>query len=83
MSLKAVTYCKQYRRANVHTVGCNFKCKGCPYNSNKESMHQELGIEQVTNALKSLNVKWVHFVGGEPTLCQETLVVSQHSAMKS
>ena len=70
MSLKAVTYCKQYRRANVHTVGCNFKCKGCPYESNKEPMHQELGIEQVTNALKSLNVKWVHFVGGEPTLCQ-------------
>lgn len=74
MPLKGVTYCEQYKRANVHTSGCNFKCKGCSYKLNEERLQKIttiLTLEQVKSALSSLEVKRVHFVGGEPTLCQE------------
>ncbi|MDO9536811.1 MAG: radical SAM protein [Thermoplasmata archaeon] len=72
MSLKAVTYCEQYKRANVHTSGCNFKCKGCSYKLNEHGPRTKtLSLEQVKSALRSLEVKRVHFVGGEPTLCRD------------
>ncbi|MDD2666561.1 MAG: radical SAM protein [Methanocellales archaeon] len=72
MPLVSVTYCQQYKRANVHTYGCNFKCKGCSYKLNEErSQTKTLTLEQVKNALRSLKIKRVHFVGGEPTLCQD------------
>jgi len=77
-ALESVTYCQRYKRANIHTIGCNFKCKGCSYKLiKKESRGKILSAEEVKSALKTLDIKRVHFVGGEPTICEDIASIAK------
>ncbi len=83
--IKKVTYSERYRRATVYTSGCNFRCIGCSYKLNNTSsagnplgeIASSLTSEEVINALKKLDLKRVHFVGGEPTLCPDIGAIAE------
>ncbi len=63
-----VTYNMEFKRANVHNNGCNFRCRGCSYKlKNGGQEIKPLGLEQIKKTLGKLDVDRVHFVGGEPT----------------
>ena len=72
MPFYKVTYSEQYRRATVHNRGCNFRCLGCAYKIRDIAPVDnwpELG--EVKAAVAALDVDRVHFMGGEPTTCED------------
>jgi len=75
--IRKVTYNERYKRANIHTAGCNFRCIGCSYKLRKVKEGKKLTPEEVINALKKLNIRRVHFIGGEPTLCPDIKVIAE------
>ncbi len=76
-SLRKVTYCERYRRANIYTAGCNFRCIGCSYKLRTEEERDALTPEEVMDALKPLNLRRVHFIGGEPTFCPDIEAIAE------
>jgi len=60
---------------NIHTVGCGLNCKGCIYKlrerENRKRVEAGVTVETVEKVLRRLDVRRVHFLGGEPTICPE------------
>ena len=68
MPFYKVTYSEKYRRATVHSWGCNFRCEGCTYKLKSYTRPEEfLSLEEIQDCLRSLDIDTVHFMGGEPT----------------
>lgn len=64
-----ITYSSQFKRATLYNWGCNFNCKGCSYKLKPPYKPGTpfLNMEKVKEVLERLDVKRVHFIGGEPT----------------
>ncbi len=75
--IRKVTYSERYRRANIHTARCNFRCLGCSYKLRTEEEGKALAPEEVMDALRNLNLRRVHFIGGEPTLCPDIEAIAE------
>ena len=69
MPIVKVTHNTLYRRANVHSQGCNFNCEWCSYKlKNGKQTTRFIDDTEVKKALKDLDIDRVHFIGGEPTI---------------
>ncbi|MEN6645326.1 MAG: radical SAM protein [Armatimonadia bacterium] len=73
MAFYKLTYSEQYRRATVHNLGCNFRCRGCAYKLKGGHPKPERipALEEFKEALAGLECDRVHFMGGEPTTCAD------------
>ncbi len=71
MSIYKITYSEDYKRANLHNRGCNFNCDWCSYKLREQDYSPCLEVSKIKNVLRELDIERVHFVGGEPTLCEE------------
>lgn len=73
MPFYKLTYSKQYRRATVHNLGCNFRCIGCAYKlkGGHPKPDRIPALEEFKTALAGLDCDRVHFMGGEPTTCAD------------
>ena len=69
MPFVKVTFSSHFKRANVYTDRtCMLRCKGCSYKLETSQQRAYLGAEKVKEVLSALNLKRVHFLGGEPAL---------------
>lgn len=65
-----VTYSPRFKRVSLYNWGCNFRCRGCsyklkpPYKPGTPFIH----IDKIKEILRRLDVRSVHFLGGEPTI---------------
>jgi pyruvate formate lyase activating enzyme len=76
-----ITYNPKYRFATLHNFGCTFRCPVCSYKlrSGAEGVPGQahprperfLGVEQMKEALRSVAVERVCFMGGEPTTAKD------------
>ena len=73
MPFYKLTYSEQYRRATVHNLGCNFRCRGCAYKlkGGHPKPDRLPALEEFKQALAGLDCDRVHFMGGEPTTCAD------------
>ncbi len=68
MAFYKLTHSAQYRRATVHNLGCNFRCRGCAYKLRGRPTPERIpSLEEFREALRRLDISRVHFMGGEPT----------------
>jgi len=71
-----------HERVCVHNKGCNFHCLGCAYKVPNAGIgpsdsDREIGTQQVIETLWKMNVKRVHFVGGEPLINSDLARVAE------
>ncbi len=81
MAFYKVTYNERYGFATVHNYGCTFKCPICSYKLRSgpdgkpgfayPKPTRYLSVEEIEEALTSVNPKHVNFMGGEPTVSKE------------
>lgn len=76
-----ITHNSKYHFATVHNYGCTYRCPVCSYRL--RSGHQGrpgfsypkpegfLSVEQIQTALRSVEIKTLYFMGGEPTVARE------------
>jgi len=68
MVIYKISYSRNYKRANIHNIGCNFNCPWCSYKLNgKKHFPKILRVNDIKNILNGFEVDRVHFVGGELT----------------
>ena len=69
MPFVKVTFSRHFKRANVYTDRtCMLRCKGCSYKLDNSQQRARLPAEKVKEVLSALDLKRVHFLGGEPAL---------------
>ena len=81
MAFYKVTYNKKYNFATVHNYGCTFGCPICSYKLASGSdgtpglaypkPERFLSKDEIKDALSSVSLKKVHFMGGEPTVAKD------------
>ena len=81
MAFHKITYNEKYRFATLHNFGCTFRCPVCSYKlrSGAEGRPGQshprpehfLSVAQMKQALRSVAVEKVFFMGGEPTVATE------------
>jgi pyruvate formate lyase activating enzyme len=68
MAIYKITYSDEYKRATLHNWGCNMHCQGCSYKVlNYPKPESFPTMDKIKETLKTLDLKCVHFMGGEPT----------------
>src|SRR5208283_3065745 len=81
MAFYKITYNEQYRFATVHNYGCTFHCPTCSYKlrsgpSGKPGLafpspKKYLETAEIKEALRSLPIQNLYFMGGEPTVAKD------------
>jgi pyruvate formate lyase activating enzyme len=81
MAFFRITHNEKYRFATLHSFGCTFRCGVCSYrlrsgaNGTPGLIHPRpekyLTVEEMKQALRSVKVDKVFFMGGEPTVSKE------------
>jgi len=81
MPFHRVTYNDKYRFATLHNYGCTFRCPVCSYKlrsgpaglpgHSHPKPERFLTVEQMQQALESVSLDKVFFMGGEPTVATE------------
>ena len=81
MAFFKITYNEKYRFATLHNFGCTFRCRICSYklHSGAEGTPGQsfprpekfLSVEDMKQALWSVAIDKVFFMGGEPTVAKE------------
>ncbi len=81
MAFFRVTYNDKYRFATLHNLGCTFHCKVCSYKlrSGADGIPgmsypppmRPLTVDEIKDALRSVELDKVYFMGGEPTVSRE------------
>jgi pyruvate formate lyase activating enzyme len=81
MAFFKITYNDKYRFATLHNFGCTFRCGVCSYKlrSGAEGTpghsfpqpEKFLSVPEMKQALRSVSVDKVYFMGGEPTVAKE------------
>ncbi len=81
MAFYRITYHEQYRFATLHNFGCTFRCPFCSYKLrsgaegtpglSSPAPARFLSEEEQKDALRSVPVDKVYFMGGEPTTARE------------
>jgi len=81
MAFHKVTYNEKYRFATLHNKGCTFRCPVCSYKLRSgadgapglgfPAPERFLSREELKQALRSVPVDKVFFMGGEPTVAPE------------
>jgi len=81
MAFHRITYNEKHRFATLHNFGCTFRCPVCSYKLRSGSdcrpgqsyprPERFLSIKQMQQALASVKVDKVFFMGGEPTVAKE------------
>lgn len=68
----SITYSDKYQRATLRNHGCNYRCIGCSYKlKSPEKPVSHLSLDSIRDCLRSLPLREVSFMGGEPTLNPE------------
>ncbi|MCE5213692.1 MAG: radical SAM protein [Methanobacterium sp.] len=66
MAIYKITYCEEFKRANLHNYGCNFNCTWCSYKLGNQTVPNKfLDLKKIKEVLSELDIERVHFVGGE------------------
>ncbi|MGA2702329.1 MAG: radical SAM protein [Isosphaeraceae bacterium] len=81
MAFFKITYNEKYRFATLHSFGCTFRCGVCSYKLRSGARgtpglsfprpQKFLTIPEMKQALRSVAVDKVYFMGGEPTVSKE------------
>jgi pyruvate formate lyase activating enzyme len=81
MSFHRITYSQKYRFATLHNFGCTFRCPVCSYKLRSGPAGTPglsfprpanfLSVDQMKDALRSVSIDKVFFMGGEPTVAAE------------
>lgn len=81
MSFYRITYHEKYRFATLHNFGCTFRCPVCSYKLRSGAdgrpghafpkPERYLSVEEMKQALQSVSIEKVFFMGGEPTVAAE------------
>jgi pyruvate formate lyase activating enzyme len=81
MPFHRITYNEKYRFATLHNFGCTFRCGVCSYKLRSGAIgapgqsypkpEHFLTVEQMKQALRSVSIDKVFFMGGEPTVAAE------------
>jgi pyruvate formate lyase activating enzyme len=81
MPFHRITYNEKYRFATLHNYGCTFRCPVCSYKLRSGAAGSAglshprpvsfLTVEQMKDALGSVTIDKVFFMGGEPTVAVE------------
>ncbi len=81
MAFHKITYNEKYRFATLHNYGCTFRCPTCSYKlrSGPDGMpghvhpkpQRFLERQEMEQALRSVTVEKVFFMGGEPTVAAD------------
>ncbi|NLW50690.1 MAG: radical SAM protein [Candidatus Brocadiaceae bacterium] len=81
MAFYKITHNEKHRFATVHNYGCTFRCPICSYKLRSgpdgrpghayPAPERFLSLEEVCNALSSVDVDRVNFMGGEPTVAPD------------
>lgn len=70
LGIYKITYSRRFKRASLYGWGCNFRCKGCIYKLKPPYKPGTpfIPLRKLKEALRGLDVRRVHFLGGEPTI---------------
>jgi pyruvate formate lyase activating enzyme len=81
MAFYKITYNEKYRFATLHNYGCTFKCPICSYKLRSGANgipgkaytkpERFLAVAEMKEALESIEVDKVNFMGGEPSIALE------------
>jgi len=81
MAFFKITYNEKYRFATLHNFGCTFRCAVCSYKLRSGAQgtpgqsfprpERYLSVPEMKQALRSVSVEKVYFMGGEPTVSEE------------
>ena len=81
MAFFRITYNEKYRFATLHSFGCTFRCSVCSYRLRSGANgtpglafprpEKYLTVDEMKQALRSVSVDKVYFMGGEPTVSKE------------
>jgi pyruvate formate lyase activating enzyme len=81
MAFHRITYNEKYRFATLHNYGCTFRCPVCSYRLRSGASgtpghsfprpERFLTIREMEDALSSVPLETVYFMGGEPTVAKE------------
>jgi pyruvate formate lyase activating enzyme len=80
MSFHSITYNAKYRFATLHNYGCMFRCPVCSYKLHSGADGRPgyawpkpdgfLATEQIKEALRTVDIATLYFMGGEPTMAR-------------
>ena len=81
MAFHKVTYNEKHRFATVHNFGCTFRCPICSYRlrsgasgrpgQSHPKPERFLTVREITEALTTVQIDRLYFMGGEPTVAAE------------
>ena len=81
MAFHKITYNEKYRFATLHNYGCTFRCPACSYRLRSGAAGRPgfafpkpdrfLRVAEMKQALQSVKIEKVFFMGGEPTVAAE------------
>jgi pyruvate formate lyase activating enzyme len=81
LAFHCITYNDKYRFATLHNYGCTFRCPICSYKLRSGANgtpglsfpkpKRMLSVAEMKSALRSVPLRTVYFMGGEPTVAKE------------